>query len=225
MDDAEIGRIRRRIDWRLLPLLTALYVLAFMDRSNIGNAKVAGMNADLNLTGAQYNMALTVFFFPYSLFEVPSNIVLKLMRPSIWIMILVICWGTVCSLSNPNPTPLKTLTYHFGHCVFSSPPFVSGLSLTCAALLYLGSHPSGHREVLRRSNCYSRNARCDRGRLLPCRYLPPHYMVLPLGGTDTTCPILLGRLVGRRLFRLVSFRDPTYGRHWRIEWLAMDFHP
>jgi hypothetical protein len=40
------------------------------------------MNEDLELTGSQYNIALTVFFFPYALFEVPSNIVLKLMRPS-----------------------------------------------------------------------------------------------------------------------------------------------
>lgn len=85
----------RRIDYRLLPMLTVLYVLSFMDRSNIGNARVAGMNEDLQLTGPQYNMALTVFFFPYSLFEVPSNVVLKLMRPSWWIAILVICWGTV----------------------------------------------------------------------------------------------------------------------------------
>lgn len=67
-----------------------------MDRSNIGNARVAGMNKDLALTPAQYNMCLTVFFFPYAMFEVPSNIVLKLMRPSIWIAILVVLWGSVC---------------------------------------------------------------------------------------------------------------------------------
>lgn len=66
-----------------------------MDRSNIGNARVAGMNVDLKLTPAQYNMALTIFFFPYALFEVPSNIVLKLMRPSWWMAILVVTWGTV----------------------------------------------------------------------------------------------------------------------------------
>ncbi|KAI8686543.1 MFS domain-containing protein [Fusarium keratoplasticum] len=85
----------RKIDFRLLPPLTILYIVAFMDRSNIGNAKVAGMNDELGLTGSQYNIALTVFFFPYAVFEVPSNIVLKLMRPSHWITILVIAWGTV----------------------------------------------------------------------------------------------------------------------------------
>lgn len=66
----------RKVDWRLLPPLTVLYVLSFMDRSNIGNTKVAGMNVDLGLTGPQFNMVLTVFLFPYAMFEVPSNIVL-----------------------------------------------------------------------------------------------------------------------------------------------------
>lgn len=41
-------------------MLALLYVLAFLDRGNIGNAKVAGMNTDLKLTGSQYNIALTV---------------------------------------------------------------------------------------------------------------------------------------------------------------------
>lgn len=70
----------RKIDFRLLPPLTILYNVAFMDRSNIGNAKFAGMNDEIGLTGSQYNIDLTVFFFPYAMFEVPSNIFLKLMR-------------------------------------------------------------------------------------------------------------------------------------------------
>ncbi|KIX03060.1 uncharacterized protein Z518_06610 [Rhinocladiella mackenziei CBS 650.93] len=97
-DDKETKRILRKVDYRLLPMLTLLYVLAFLDRGNIGNAKVAGMNKDLNLTGKQYNLALTVFFFPYAIFEVPSNIVLKLMRPSWWICILMVSWGIVMTL-------------------------------------------------------------------------------------------------------------------------------
>lgn len=50
----------RKVDYRLLPMLTLLYVLAFLDRGNIGNAKIAGMMDDLKLTGPQYNIALTV---------------------------------------------------------------------------------------------------------------------------------------------------------------------
>jgi hypothetical protein len=72
-----------------------LYLVAFIDRTNIGNARIAGMNDDLNLRGLQYNTAVTIFFVPYTLFEVPSNIVLKLIRPSIWITILLFSWGVV----------------------------------------------------------------------------------------------------------------------------------
>lgn len=97
-DAEEARRVTRKVDFRLIPVLTILYILSFMDRANIGNAKVAGMNQDLGLTGPQYNMALTVFFFPYALFEVPSNIVLKMMRPSRWMTVLVITWGTVVTL-------------------------------------------------------------------------------------------------------------------------------
>lgn len=56
------------------------------------------MSKDLHLKGSEYNLALTVFFFPYAIFEVPSNVVLKLMRPSRWICLLMVSWGTVMTL-------------------------------------------------------------------------------------------------------------------------------
>lgn len=62
---------------------------------NIGNAKIAGMMEDLDMSGAQYNAALTVFFVPYILFEIPSNMALKVFRPSYWIAFMIISWGTV----------------------------------------------------------------------------------------------------------------------------------
>jgi hypothetical protein len=73
-DEAETRRILRKIDYRLIPLLSVLYLLAYIDRSNLGNAKIAGMEDDLNLYGLRYNAALTVFFVPYALLEVPSNV-------------------------------------------------------------------------------------------------------------------------------------------------------
>jgi MFS family permease len=56
------------------------------------------MSTALNLIGFRYNTALTVFFVPYTLFEIPSNVMLKMIRPSIWISILVFAWGTVMTL-------------------------------------------------------------------------------------------------------------------------------
>lgn len=84
------------MDFRLLPVLTILYALAFLDRSNIGNARVAGMESDLGLTPEQYNIVLMMFFITYSLFEPPSNSMLKIVKPSTWLSIIVTCWGIVC---------------------------------------------------------------------------------------------------------------------------------
>jgi hypothetical protein len=71
------------------------YFGIYANLAPVANAKIAGMETDLPLSGPQYNMALTLFFIPYGLFEVPSNIVLKLLRPSIWISIMMFSWGTV----------------------------------------------------------------------------------------------------------------------------------
>jgi hypothetical protein len=59
-DAGETAKILHKIDYRLLPILALLYLLTFLDKGNIGNAKVAGMAEDLHLTGTQYNIALTV---------------------------------------------------------------------------------------------------------------------------------------------------------------------
>ncbi|KAG2126672.1 major facilitator superfamily domain-containing protein [Suillus cothurnatus] len=92
------ARILRKIDWQLLPFVTLFYLLSFLDRSNVGNAKVAGMATDLKLTGFRYNIAAAVFFIPYSFAEVPSNIALKLFRPSRWLPSIMVAWGIVMTL-------------------------------------------------------------------------------------------------------------------------------
>jgi hypothetical protein len=78
-------KLLRKMDLRLLPMLTLLYLLSFIDRGNIGNAKIEGLAEDLKLTGGQYNWCLTAFFLTYCAFEPPSNIILKRIRPSIWL--------------------------------------------------------------------------------------------------------------------------------------------
>ena len=50
---------------------------------------------DLNLTGTQYNICLTIFFISYSVFEVPSNILLKRLKPHIWLPLTMLLWGIV----------------------------------------------------------------------------------------------------------------------------------
>ncbi|KAK5561295.1 hypothetical protein LTR46_000100 [Exophiala xenobiotica] len=91
-------RTLRKMDLRLIPMLALLYLLSFLDRGNIGNAKIAGMEEDLSLSGPQYSLCATVFFFTYCAFEVPSNLLLKRFRPSVWLPSIMVAWGTVMTL-------------------------------------------------------------------------------------------------------------------------------
>ncbi|KAK2026761.1 major facilitator superfamily transporter [Colletotrichum zoysiae] len=91
-------KILRKMDTRLIPMLALLYLLSFLDRGNIGNAKIEGLQEDLNITPDQYNLCLTVFFFTYAAFEVPSNLLLKKLRPSVWLPTIMVSWGVVMTL-------------------------------------------------------------------------------------------------------------------------------
>ncbi|KAF8271580.1 MFS general substrate transporter [Lactarius quietus] len=95
LDVSEVDeqKLVRKIDLRLIPWLSLLYLLSFLDRTSIGNAKLYGLEKSLHLTDKQYLFALTIFFFPYALFEVPSNIFLKRLRPSLWLSGLMLLWG------------------------------------------------------------------------------------------------------------------------------------
>lgn len=66
----EQHRLLRKIDWQLLPIITLLYLMSFLDRTSIGNAKIAGMDKELGLTPGQYNVALSIMFVSYVSFEV-----------------------------------------------------------------------------------------------------------------------------------------------------------
>jgi len=71
-------KVLRKMDLHILPMLALLYLLSFLDRGNIGNAKIEGLTETLNMTGPEYNWCLTVFFFTYCVFEVPSNLMFVL---------------------------------------------------------------------------------------------------------------------------------------------------
>ncbi|GMK56633.1 hypothetical protein CspeluHIS016_0304730 [Cutaneotrichosporon spelunceum] len=99
-DDLETSSVNikaviRKCDIRIIPWVALLYLLSFLDRSNIGNANIFGLSKDLGINSSQYAAALACFFIFYVLFEVPSNIVMKAWRPSMWIPIIMVSWGIV----------------------------------------------------------------------------------------------------------------------------------
>ncbi|PPQ68415.1 hypothetical protein CVT26_006087 [Gymnopilus dilepis] len=91
-------KLIRKLDLALIPWLSFLYLLSFLDRTSIGNAKLYNLERDLHMTDNQYLLALTIFFFSYAIFEVPSNVFLKRLRPSIWLSFLMFFWGVMMTL-------------------------------------------------------------------------------------------------------------------------------
>ncbi|MCJ1467670.1 hypothetical protein MMC07_006295 [Pseudocyphellaria aurata] len=91
-------RLVTQIDLRVIPVLSILYLLAFLDRTNIANASVFGLQNDLKLKPNEYNICLTIFFVPYILFEIPSNILLKKLKPHVWLSACMFMFGfvTIC---------------------------------------------------------------------------------------------------------------------------------
>ena len=96
IDPAVDRRITRKFDKHVIPWLFSLWLLAFIDRSNIGNARIIGLQSDLNLgTGPKFNIALTVFYIPYIMVDVPSNWLVKRAGAGFYLPGLVIGWGIV----------------------------------------------------------------------------------------------------------------------------------
>ncbi|MEY2824461.1 MAG: tartrate transporter TtuB, partial [Pseudomonadota bacterium] len=74
----------RKVAWRLIPLLLACYVVAYLDRVNVGFAKLQMMD-QLGFSDTIYGLGAGMFFIGYFLFEVPSNIILHKMGARVWI--------------------------------------------------------------------------------------------------------------------------------------------
>ncbi|MEO6079572.1 MAG: MFS transporter [Steroidobacteraceae bacterium] len=85
-----------KIVWRLIPLLFTCYIVAFVDRVNVGFAKLQ-MAPDLQFSDAVYGFGAGIFFIGYFIFEVPSNVILARVGARVWIARIMITWGITSS--------------------------------------------------------------------------------------------------------------------------------
>lgn len=87
-----------KVDMWLIPWLSLLYLLSFLDRTNIGNARLAGLEKDLNMVPSDYNMSLTIFFISYAVAEPVTNALLKRLTPRIFFTGIILSWGIIMTL-------------------------------------------------------------------------------------------------------------------------------
>ena len=102
----------RKIQVRILPFIFLLYIVAFLDRVNIGFAALT-MNKELAISAQQYGMLAGIFFFGYFLFAVPSNVMLHKLGAREWIAWILMSWGVVsaCTGFTQNVTQLYVVRF------------------------------------------------------------------------------------------------------------------
>src|SRR3954469_2240043 len=98
LDAAQQSALLSAINWRLLPLLFFCYIIAYVDRINVGFAKLhlrETLGVSETVFNSVYGLGAGLFFIGYFIFEVPSNLILQRVGARIWIARIMIFWGIV----------------------------------------------------------------------------------------------------------------------------------
>ena len=118
-------QLLRKIDAHLLPFLILMYLLNFLDRSNLAQARQGTLERDLGMSGTDFNLATSIFFVAYLLMQLPSNLLITRVRPSIYLGAAMTLWGVVstCNAAVHNFTGLVLVRFFLG---FVEAPFFPG---------------------------------------------------------------------------------------------------
>ncbi|RYB04343.1 MFS transporter [Lichenibacterium ramalinae] len=101
-----------KVAWRIVPLIIAAFLAAYLDRVNVGFAKLQ-MAADLGLSDAVYGVGAGIFFFGYFIFEVPSNLMLHRVGARIWLARIMVTWGIISALTMLVQSPMQFYVARF----------------------------------------------------------------------------------------------------------------
>ena len=105
-------RIYAKVAWRLIPFLFLCYVAAYLDRVNVGFAKLQ-MLSDLGFSETVYGLGAGIFFIGYFLFEVPSNIILHKVGARLWIARVMLTWALISRRDDVRQNADDVLRYAF----------------------------------------------------------------------------------------------------------------
>ena len=105
-------RARRRVTQRLMPFLIVAYLLAYVDRANLGIAKLQ-MQGDLGFTDATIGLGAGIFFIGYFLLEIPGSLIVERWSARKWFARIMISWGLVAALTRFRHHPKAVLYFAF----------------------------------------------------------------------------------------------------------------
>ncbi|MGA1982234.1 MAG: MFS transporter [Acidobacteriaceae bacterium] len=99
-----LDSLYRKIAWRIMPIMLICYIVAYIDRVNVGFAKLQ-MLGDLKFSDSAYGLGAGVFFLGYFVFEVPSNLILHKVGARVWICRVLVTWGIISGCTALVRTP------------------------------------------------------------------------------------------------------------------------
>jgi len=111
-NEQEQTRVYAKVFWRIMPFLMLCYVIAYLDRVNVGFAKLQ-MSLDLGFSETVFGLGAGVFFLGYFLFEVPSNILMHKVGARIWIARIMLTWGVLSAAFMFVATPTQFYVLRF----------------------------------------------------------------------------------------------------------------
>ncbi|KAK8134912.1 MFS general substrate transporter [Apiospora sp. TS-2023a] len=118
-------KMLRKVDGHLLPVLILMYLLNFLDRNNLSQARLGTLEADLGMTGTDFNLATSILFVGYLLMQLPSNLLLTRVRPSLYLGLAMAVWGVIsaCQAAAHSFGGLVAARFMLG---FAEAPFFPG---------------------------------------------------------------------------------------------------
>ncbi|KAI0384737.1 putative MFS transporter [Hypomontagnella monticulosa] len=118
-------KLIRKVDLHLLPMLGLMYMLNFLDRNNLAQARLGTLEEDLGMTGTDFNLATSILFVGYILMQLPSNLLLTRVRPSLYLGAAMTIWGTISAAQAATQTFGSLVACRF--CLgFAEAPFFPG---------------------------------------------------------------------------------------------------
>ncbi|KAJ4381471.1 hypothetical protein N0V86_002830 [Didymella sp. IMI 355093] len=121
-------KVLRKLDWRLMPCITLMFLMNYLDRINVSNARLAGLQKDLHMSDTVWNTGISTFYIGYLIGQLPGNLWLAKADPRWLLPTMMMAWsfGTICMPAMTSGAGFAVCRFFIG---FAEAPFFPGITL------------------------------------------------------------------------------------------------
>ncbi|KND89437.1 putative transporter [Tolypocladium ophioglossoides CBS 100239] len=122
------ARVRRRVDWRMMPCVSLMFLMSYLDRINVSNARLAGLQKDLHMSDTAWSAGISTFYVGYLIGQLPGNMIMAKTNPRYFMPAVMLMWsaGTICMPAMTNGVGFALCRFFIG---LMEAPFFPALTL------------------------------------------------------------------------------------------------